>query len=442
MLYTGPVLAPSRIISLGGAYVGIAEGVDGNAANVATPAVREAFSFRNVEVDVTGSVYFPGSFAGTDFENRGAVPARGGSGVENFFYANAGAMVAIGPVGGAFTLDYQSFTVKTGDANGAGVDLKILRANLQVAYGFFRHQLSVGVGITGMTSYLTENGSALAPASGVSPTAGVLLRLDGQPWRFGATLRGPVIGGAGSSGAADAAGVRSASGFVLPESFIMPAQLEAGVAFQLGPRPLNPRWSDPREQSAPVRERVDKDRAERRADHERQLAAADPSEREALRAKLEDEDRAIERIEELYLDAEEDRLLAERKARFDNWPRPHVLVVASAVITAPVSDGVALSGFLEQKREAYGGRFTASPHYGLEGEPVPGWVRARLGGYLEPSLFEEGRPRQHFTFGADFKLFSWDVFGILPKGTTWQASFGFDLAPRYSNWGIGIGVWR
>ena len=417
--------------------------MDGNAANVATPAVREAFSFRDFEFDLTGSVYFPGAFAGTDFENRRAVPAQRTSGVENFFYANVGAMVAIGPVGGAFTLDYQSYTVRpAGGATGEGIDLKTFRANLQVAYGFFHHQLSIGIGLQGVTSYLTEGSRSLAPASGVSPTAGVLLRLDEQPWRFGATIRGPVTSGAGSSGTVDANGVRTAAGYVLPESFIVPAQLEAGVAIQLGPRPLNPRWLDPNVQEAPVKERIEKDRAERKLDHDRQVEGADPAEREALRRRLDAEDRAIAKIEDQYIDSEKERLVEERKARYENWPRPHVLLVASAVITAPIRDGVAISSFLEQRRESYGSTFTASPHYGLEGEPVPDWVRARLGGYLEPSLFQDGRPRQHFTFGADFKLFAWDVFGLLPRGTTWQVSFGADLAPRYSNWGVGLGVWR
>ncbi|CAN5788613.1 hypothetical protein BH09MYX1_BH09MYX1_65660 [soil metagenome] len=429
-------------MALGGAYVGIAEGVDGNTVNVATTGVREAFSFRNIEVDVTGSVYFPGAFAGTDFENRGGVEARRTSGVENFLYANAGAMIAIGPVGGAFTLDYQSFTVRPADAGSASLDLKILRANLQVAYGFFHHQLSIGVGIQGVTSYLTEGGRALTPASGVSPTAGVLLRLDGQPWRFGATIRGPVVSGNGGSGTVDANGVRSASGYVLPDAIVVPAQLEAGVAIQLGPRPLNPRWIDPTIQEAPLLARIAKDQSERKADHERQVEDAQPKDRGALRERLDAEERAIEKIEDEYVDAEKERLIQERKARYENWPRPHVLVVASAVITAPISDGVAISSFLEQRRESYGRSFSVSPHYGLEGEPIPDWVRVRLGGYLEPSLFEDGRARQHFTFGSDFKLFAWDVFGLLPKGTTWQLAFGVDLAPRYSNWGVGIGVWH
>ena len=31
--------------------------------------------------------------------------------------------------------------------------------------------------------------------------------------------------------------------------------------------------------------------------------------------------------------------------------------------------------------------------------------------------------------------------GLLDK-TTWKIGLGVDLAPRYTNWGLGIGVWR
>ena len=434
------MLAPSRIVALGGSYVGIAEGIDGNAANVATPGVREPFSFQNVEFDVAANVYSPGFFfSGTDFENRGSKSK--GAGVENFLYANAAVMLAVGAVGGALTLDYESFAVRTPEA-GSSLDLRILRANLQIAYGFFHHQLSIGVGIQEVTSYLSEGGRALSPASGVSPSAGMLLRLDDQPWRLGVNVRAPVVSGNQSSGSYGTDGVRSAAGYILPDQIIVPAQLEAGVAVQLGPRPLNPRWVDPSLQDADVRKKVDDARTARLAETTRMLASTPPSERDATEKRLDRQERAIRSVEESYLDAEHERLFDERKARYENWPRPHVLLVASAVITAPVQGGIALSSFRDQKLESYGRIFSVSPRYGVEGEPLPDRFRLRLGGYLEPSLFEDGTARQHFTFGWDIKLFPFDLFGILPKGTTWQLSFATDLAPRYSNWGLGIGVWR
>ena len=76
------------------------------------------------------------------------------------------------------------------------------------------------------------------------------------------------------------------------------------------------------------------------------------------------------------------------------------------------------------------------------------WVQTRFGGYYEPNRFTyEGagctsRPgRQHFTFGADLKLFSTTWFGLVSETTYKLQGYG-DLAPRYQAFGLGFGVWR
>lgn len=435
------MLAPSRILGLGGAYVGVAEGEDGTASNVAAPAVREAYSFRHVDYDLEGSIYFPGTFAGTDFENRGSVTSRRTSGVENFLYLGGGLQLQVGPFGAAATLDYQRYDVLA-PSGGSPIGLEVIRGHLISAWGFFHHQLAVGIGLHFVTMSLSQTGLPLSPPSGVGPEAGALLRLDGQPWRLGATVRGPVQGSFGASGTAGADGVRRSDGYVLPDAVVVPAQLEVGVAVQLGPRPLNPPWTDPSDLSAPVRDRINRDREARQAETDARLAKVqDPEARELLARTLQRDERAIRVVEDARLDAEEKRLLALARARYANWPRPHVLIVASVLATAPVDRAVAVSSFLDQVSEPYGSSWSASVRYGIEGEPVPDRFRLRFGGYLEPSLFEDGSARQHFTFGGDVKLFSFDLFGILAP-TVWQLSFAGDLAPRYSNWGLSLGVWH
>ena len=42
-LFQGPVLAPSDVIGIGGAYAGVAEGIAGMVSNAAAPAVRESY---------------------------------------------------------------------------------------------------------------------------------------------------------------------------------------------------------------------------------------------------------------------------------------------------------------------------------------------------------------------------------------------------------------
>jgi hypothetical protein len=58
------------------------------------------------------------------------------------------------------------------------------------------------------------------------------------------------------------------------------------------------------------------------------------------------------------------------------------------------------------------------------------------------SRFNDGTARDHFTAGADFKLFPFDAFGVFDPSTTWRISFAVDAAPRYFNWGLGLGFWH
>ncbi len=416
---------------MGGAYTGVAEGVDGVTSNVAAPGVRAPFSSHHVDYDLTASIYLPGVFASTDFENRGSLPpAQQTSSASNFVYGNAGLALQVGPFASALTLDATSYTLVTKDST---LNFRVLRAHAIVAWAFLHHQLVVGVGAVGVTMNLSSSAIPLAPPSGVGPEIGALLKLDDEPWRVGVSARAPVYGGV--SGVA-------AAGTILPSSIVLPGEIEIGFALQLGPRPLNPRWIDPSDELEPLRRRIELERLDRSLHEATELAVIpEGALRERRRRELDGTERAIRRIEDARMDAEEKRLHTEYDARYANWPRPKLLVVADAVITAPVDKAVAVSSFIDQKSESYGRSWTVSPRLGLEGEPFPDRFRLRFGSYLEPSLFDGGSARQHFTFGGDLKLFTWDVFGILSP-TTFQVSFATDLAPRYSNWGLSLGVWR
>ena len=407
--------------------------------------MRAAYSASHVDYDLTASVTFPGSFLTTDFENRGSQPQGAAS---NFVYANAGALLQVGPFGAALTFDGITYTLES--PNGGAINFRLLRAHAIASWAFLKYQLVVGVGLSGVTMNLASSAVPLAPPSGVAPEAGVLLRLDDQPWRLGVSARAPVTGGVGGDVSTDANG-NQVAGYcstspptpcILPSNVVLPAQIEIGFALQLGPRPLNPRWIDPSSEIAPLRETIQTERDERkkRSDEEVGKVPEGPA-RQKLERTLDAHERAIRVVEESRIDAEEKRIREAHEARFANWPRPKLLVVAEALITAPVSNAVAISSFLDQTRDHYGGSWTVSPRLGLEGEPFPDRFKLRFGTYLEPSLFDGGSARQHFTFGGDLKLFDWNVFGIFGR-TTWQLSFAGDLAPRYTNWGLSLGVWR
>jgi hypothetical protein len=89
----------------------------------------------------------------------------------------------------------------------------------------------------------------------------------------------------------------------------------------------------------------------------------------------------------------------------------------------------------------YGSRVTFSPRLGVEGEPVPGWVHTRAGTYYEPSRYGARIGRQHFTFGADVRVFKTTFWGLVPE-VIYKVQAYADLAPRYQSVSLGIGVWR
>jgi hypothetical protein len=448
----GPLIAPNRIIGLAGATTAYAEGVEGNAVNAASAAVRTPYSFQWLDLDLDVGIAFPGAYGGTDFDNRGdKATAEDQARTDSFLFLNAGAQLQLGQFGAAITGEALQYDLAAQNQTATpGLTLRFARWHALGAYGIAGGQLVVGAGLRDITAQVLTRGSALPFGSGViltmnglSPEVGVIVKPDDRPFRIGFTARAPVEGKTFGSDLTtrDANGVQRAGPFILPTKIVEPWELEAGFALQLGARPLNPRWIDPHEHEAPIREQVAKQRAARHAQYAAELAAA-PAERiPALRAELAARERAIASIEDQELESRTKQLLAERKARFLNWPRERILLVASVLVTGASPTAVSLAGFIDQKRELVGQSISLSPRFGIESEPVVGWVKGRVGSYLEPSRYLDGFPRQHFTFGADVKLFPFDFFGLLGE-TTWRVSFVGDIAPRYTDFGLAIGPWH
>ncbi len=439
------MLAPSRVLGLAGAYTAYGEGVEGVATNAASPAVREIYSTDWWTLDISPSVSLPGGYAGTDFDNRGNTNPDLVSRTNHFLFASIGARVQAGSLGVAVTGELLRYDVTDPKPNQPGLALAYGRYHAVVAYGFWNNQVIVGGGLRAVTLALTQSNGSLTGVvtdkviltqAGASPEGGVIIKPNDSPYRIGATIRAPVETGLFQSlnkQAASFDGVSRAESYILPRAVVQPWEIEAGFAWQLGPRPLNPAWVNPHEEETAARARIDSLRRQR-AD-----AIAVAATR-AERRRLFEADR-LERVEEdRDLANEAARLLDIRKARYANWPREKLLVLGSVLMSGASHEAVALEGFLDQKREIVGRSVVLTPRAGVEAEPVDNRMRIRLGGYIEPTRFDNGSIRQHFTFGGDIKLFNFDVLGLFPN--PWQLQFILDAAPRYTNYGIGIGAWH
>jgi hypothetical protein len=412
-------LVSARQLGYAGAFAATAEGVEGTAANAAAPAVRESHSHTWLDYDATAGLSFPGAYGGTDFSNAGKRDER----VNHFWLVNAGGQLQIGAWGMSLTGHVLQHEL-AGLGGTADLRLRYALVNGLVARAFAEGQIVVGAGVRGVVMDASQGPGTLITMTGIGPQVGLVVRPDWERWRIGATLRAPVSGAPFGQGAASPG---AAGRLVTPSSVVQPWELELGVAIQLGPRPLNPPWLNPHDQEAPTRERVEAARASRAA-------------RDGGAARSGDDD-AQRRAEEVELREARERALALRKERARGWPRERVLLLASALVTGASEEAVALEGLLDQRRELVGRSATVSPRVGMESEPIVHRLVLRIGSYLEPSRFAGGSIRQHFTLGADVRLFEWDLFGLVPDAS-WRVTVAGDFAPRYQNLGLAAGLWH
>jgi hypothetical protein len=437
-------------MGVGGAYVASAEGMEGAAVNSAAPAVRDPFSTSWFDYDVSAGISFPGAFTTTDFDNHGDdanLPAQHAS-AGSFTDLTLGGKVELGGLGVAATGELQQYSLTTPAPGQPGLTLQIGRWKGLAAYGMLRGQLAVGGGVRVVTMQVLQDGyGTLLTMTGAAPEAGALLMPTGLPWRIGLTARAPVSASPGVAflgqtllpGSAMPA--RTAGAFVLPSQVVMPWEAEVGVAYQLGPRPLNPGWENPHEQEAPLRARIEADRADRVRAYRDELAALPAEARPARLAEQAAEEKSLRAIEDDHLAEDSGRLHRARKARYANWPREKILLLASVLLTGPSPDAVSIEGFLDKRVETVGRDVSFTPRLGLEAEPLPERMQLRTGTYIEPSRYPASAARQHFTFGADVHLFPLDFWGLLPEAD-WKLGLFVDLAPRYTNWGFGLGNWH
>jgi len=450
-LFQGPVLGPARATALGGAFAAYAEGVDAIAANAAAVAVRVPYSFDWADYDLTLGVSFPAAFRNTDFDNDGKV----GFTYENFYFYTLGAQLQLGAWGIGVLADFQTYDLlpakRAGDPE---VDETLGRVHAVLGRSFFGGQLALGGGVRAVTFSIDsqQNGVASTDLSmqGVAPEVGVQIRPDYFPWRLGATLRAAVEGRVSAS--SEAPRGPTALPLIRPAGINLPWELELGAAIQLGPRPLNPQWINPHADEAKERSQIAADRLARSVAQDLELdAICDPGERAERARTFAAQEKFLRREESARFDETHQRLRAERRARYGNWPRERITVLIELLISGKSADAIGLESYFSGQAalaqttstmdfRRSGESVSYSPRLGLEGEPVPNWLQTRFGTYIEPSRFG-GHARQHFTFGFDVKLAAWSGFGLFGD-QIWRIGGVTDLAPRYQSFGISLGAWH
>jgi hypothetical protein len=414
-LFTGPVLGAGRIVGMAGAYTAIATGIDGAMFNPAGYAERHESEIDWYEWELTGGISLGGLFHRNDFDNNGG---RNELSSVDAMMLSGGMRLQFGDVGGGATIVLQNYTLSNGGRAYADVTFMNLRAG--AAYSFFDGGLVAGVSVRNVIIDISETDSSesLVYFSGLGAELGALIRPAGARYRVGAAVRTPVDSKPQTEAAVEVSnGVRTAGGLVLPARVHVPWELAVGFAYQFGERRSNAPWRNTSALRSQLRRQIADGTYEPPDTYggPPYPALSQHNPRAALRTAI-DNDREAQRR---YLRAQ---------------PRRYVLLSAEVLLFRPTHKGQGVNAFLRQSPERSGARMSYGARVGLESELLPNRLKLRGGSYLEPSRYQRNYYRPHVTGGMDVRLF--DAWRWSVRGTA-----TVDVAPRYYDWGLSLGLW-
>jgi len=445
-LYQGSVFAGSRVTGLAGAYVAIAEDVDGDLQNPAAPAVRPFYSYDHFDYWLGFGLTFPATQEDVDFFNSGGQTQLADS-PDAFVFIVPSLNLQWGELGIGFTLELSSYQLSSKpveERQSAAITATIPIFHLQVAHGVAHNQWVFGAGArVASLSVTTADGAGSFQSSGSGLEFGLLYKPENLPLRVGAALRTGIHTEAtysdrllpddnGDIIIADEEGTQ----FYMPKSVALPWDLNIGVAVQLG-RPFNPPWRSSPElvERQTLIHRLDEiERAERQRT---ELQDAPPERRRELELQFMREQAASDAL--LAHAASESRRVTER--RLAELNRFYVQIAASLIVAGAVEQAVGVESFVSQVTNRSGQKTVFSPRIGMEAGVIPELLRVRLGSYLEPTRFETSDPRFHGTLGLDVRLVNWNVLGLWPDDYVWRLGLAADASSRYFSWGFTIGGW-
>lgn len=393
----GPVLGSSREVGMAGAHTALAAGAGGAPFNPAAFATRAIYEIEPWAWDIALSYFFPGVGSANDFFDNGSR----GADTTGFHFADVGGRLQFKDGGAGVLVRTLAYGLEFEDGSSFRVDLVV--AHVGLGYGLFDGQLTIGLGSRIANMNIVQDAGTMDDAelvdfTGAGLEVGAVLGLEGLPFRVGASLRSAV-----DSRVVEDPNMPVPShvgSVLLPHSVHLPWEVEVGLAWQLGPRPLNGRYL-------------------------RYKAAGPRVERE-----LADRPDAGDRADEA-----QDRVEDEAHVHLRSLPRRYLLLSGSVLVTGPTNGGVGIDAFLEQEVRPRGVHTSATLRLGAEAEVVPDWLRLRTGFYLEPGRQVGVGLRPHVTGGFTARLFT--VFGY-----TLAATFTLDGAPRYVDLGVGVGLWH
>jgi len=378
-LGSGALVGSTRVTALGGAYAGIAEGADGMATNLAVLAHRSPKLDRSWDYDFTLSwLNLPvRSTRASDLENEGVR-----TDAERNSQVLAGLMLQYRRfgLGTYFRTSSQSYCATDPCSPSDLITIHLSRIALAGGLAVEKDQLIIGLGVYTADAVFEYQGEDWHYA-GSGLELDFLFRPKGQRFRLGASVKPQVVAGFSPRTGQTA----SIAGRPIFSAVISPGTLSVGASVRFG-------------------------------------AGAESYNRLSPAAQRELPARFGE---------------AEARPAPSDIPAGRWLLSAQADLIAPAADALSIHAFTSAFRDQVnpvGNAIYVAPRLGLEHDTIVGWLRTRLGTFLEPSAFPSGSARPHATGGLELYL--------LHFLTDWSASASFDVAKRYADFGVSVGFWH
>jgi hypothetical protein len=230
-LRQGPVLGSSRKVALGGAYIGVAEGIASLSSNPAGVAFRPQRSTTKFDWDWTAGLT---GLDSDDFDNNGVTPPD----YKTHRIRSLGLMGQYGLWGLGVLSDSEIIALENPGADDDEYVLSV--TSLTLGRQFLDRDLTVGVGWRATTSKLRADilDVTLGKLSGTGWDVGVLWNPERGPWRFGMTYSSTIR----SDQVLDTSGGTpvTVNGLIIPQQVILPASLGLGASYAVDSAPFWP----------------------------------------------------------------------------------------------------------------------------------------------------------------------------------------------------------
>jgi len=231
-LRQGPVIGSARQVALGGAYIGVAEGVTSLNSNPAGVAFRLQRSTANFDWDWTVGL---NNLKSNDFDNNGQSPPD----YKTHQIQTLGLMGQYGPWGMGVLNNAEILSL---EGLNSGDDEYVLSVtSLALGRQFLDHELTLGIGARATMTKVRNKpvDATLGKISGTGWDLGAVWNPERGPFRFGAVYTSSIIS---DQSLDNNGGVPvTVNGLIVPQQAIMPATFGLGMYYGIDSAPF---WTD------------------------------------------------------------------------------------------------------------------------------------------------------------------------------------------------------